>query len=1315
MTRLLPGTIASSGTGEEYLLESSLRFRGAENDSVITKRFKDPTNSGAFTLSTWIKLGSTALDREIFAVDDFLNGQFWFDSSGGINFFNNGTYVFRSNASSSRVLKDFSAWYHIVLACDDSQSDTNKVRLYVNNEEVTAFSTDNRSTFSRYTSVFNKRGRRHTIGALRLSAISNRFDGYMSDFNFVDGQQLTPSYFAETSNTTGAWNPKRYTGSYGNNGFNLQFEDATSIYTLGKDSSQSTTVAADEDQYMSAVTLLVQGSNNNNQGNGTFIDSSSNSHTITRYGNTTQGTFSPFYSGGNTYNSTNNIGSGFFDGSGDYLTIPDSATFSFGSGDFTIECWAKTRTTNGSTSQPIITQSASGASSDSSFYLGFGTDASIYVSDGTGWDFSATSSVNTYNDGEWHHIASVRNGTELAIYVDGTKVGTTTLSGGYTLGNSTRVVEIGYQTSGTYYNGYISNLRVTKGVARYTSNFTPSMTNPLTTDANASLLLNFANGKIIDGSQNLTAENYSGSYISTSVTKYNSGSIYCSGASGASGVRFSLTTGQGMSSSGVWFNAEDFTAEAWVHPTASGNQATIMGVWDGAGGGTGLSWIITTSGSTRNLRFLLSSNGSSVLTDTSSSSPLNLNAWNHVALVKYNGVIKLYHNGTSVAQYNIGTTAIYTGSGEPFHIGRTSSAGQEFFGYIDDVRITKGVARYTGNFTPPAAAHPNKGPLFAIPSTSTFSLTSGSTYDLLKDSPVLSPAAVSDTGLGAQVYGNYCTANPIDTVSYSTGGLAWTNSRGSLRLETNTNSDSNSTGATFLIPPNSGKWYYEVTFTQFSLGGSGFVWLYLRDDYKFTLNQIGYSLAYTGANPWGNYGYLITTNGSESSAAGLSLSAGDVFNVAVDSNTRKVWFGINGSWHNSGNPSAGTGNIGTIGGSSPISIIFGGRTGSTTQILDLNFGQRPYSYTAPTGFKALCTANLPTPSIIKPETAFETVLYAGNSNAAYSVSGLSFSPDFVWIKNRTLGTVGSSDHMIFDSIRGAQNYIKTNSTDTQASGSNFLTAFTSDGFTPGTSTRTNETGNNYAAWAWDAGSATVTNNDGSVTSNVRVNQTAGFSVVQYNTGNNSNTYTVGHGLGAVPRFIMIKGGYTTDLYNWDIYHAELSPTVRLIINSTTATQTQAGPWDNQRPSSTVVYQNNQSNGWYGANRNNIAYCFTDVPGYSRFGTWNNNNSNNGSFVHLGFRPKIILLKNSDDVEQWYIMDSKRHTFNILTPPDGKNLQPSTSNSEGQNSATTATIDFLSNGFRIRTGNPASGEISFGTRKYVYAAFAESPFKYARAR
>jgi hypothetical protein len=571
-----------------------------------------------------------------------------------------------------------------------------------------------------------------------------------------------------------------------------------------------------------------------------------------------------------------------------------------------------------------------------------------------------------------------------------------------------------------------------------------------------------------------------------------------------------------------------------------------------------------------------------------------------------------------------------------------------------------------------------------------FSVSAGASNDSLLDSPTDTNTA--DTGVGGQVSSNYCTFNAA-----AVGGGTLTD--GCLRVSTAT-----ATATVGTQSMKTGKWYFEVTTTTAAnprvgvfdlgvsapadLGGSAGSWCILNNS----------SRTYVGG--------VVTEYGS------YVGSSGSITMVAYDADAGKLWFGENGTWFASGNPATGANpSLSSVTGSFIVPAV---ASGGGSNVFDLNCGQRPFAYTAPSGFKTICTANLPTPSIIKPETAFETVLYSGNSNAAYSVSGLSFSPDFVWIKNRTLSGSGSSDHMVFDTIRGAQNFIKTNSTDTQGSGSNFLTAFTSDGFTPGTSTRTNETGNNYAAWAWDGGSSTLTNTDGSVTSYVRVNQTAGFSVVQYNTGNNLNTYTVGHGLGAVPRFIMIKGGYTTDTYNWDIYHAEYSPTQRLKINSSDALETQGGPWDDQRPSSTVIYQDNQNNYWYGTNRNNIAYCFTDVPGYSRFGKWTNNNSTNGTYVHLGFRPKMILLKNTDNVEQWYILDSKRHTINVA-PPDGKNLQPSTTNSEGQNNASTATIDFLSNGFKIRTTNPASGEISFGTRNYIFAAFAESPFKYARAR
>jgi len=688
--------------------------------------------------------------------------------------------------------------------------------------------------------------------------------------------------------------------------------------------------------------------------------------------------------------------------------------------------------------------------------------------------------------------------------------------------------------------------------------------------------------------------------------------------------------------------------------------------------------------------------------------------WYHFALSRSgtgSNNLKLFVNGNIVWQSTNNSSLGYANP----TLNRIGGGAGSDPQYVDDFRIYNGIGKYTTTFTPPTSALPigTEDPywssvVLAVPADGSnnsttiptysgnyfsplnFSVAAGVGNDALLDSPT--DINTTDTGLGGQVASNYCTFNAV-----AVGG--GTLSRGGLRVTTTTGTATVGTQSM-----KTGKWYFEVTTTTAAnprvgvfdlgvsapadLGGSAGSWCILNNS----------SRTYVGG--------VVTEYGSYVGASG------SITMVAYDADAGKLWFGENGTWFASGNPATGANpSLSSVTGSFIVPAV---ASGGGSNVFDLNCGQRPFAYTAPSGFKTICTANLPTPSIIKPETAFETVLYSGNSNAAYSVSGLSFSPDFVWIKNRTLSGSGSSDHMVFDTIRGAQNFIKTNSTDTQGSGSNFLTAFTSDGFTPGTSTRTNETGNNYAAWAWDGGSSTLTNTDGSVTSYVRVNQTAGFSVVQYNTGSNLNTYTVGHGLGAVPRFIMIKGGYTTDTYNWDIYHAEYSPTQRLKINSSDALETQGGPWDDQRPSSTVIYQDNQNNYWYGTNRNNIAYCFTDVPGYSRFGKWTNNNSTNGTYVHLGFRPKMVLLKNTDNVEQWYILDSKRHTINVI-PPDGKNFQPSTANSEGQNNATTATIDFLSNGFKIRTTNAASGEISFGTRNYVYAAFAESPFKYARAR
>jgi hypothetical protein len=584
-----------------------------------------------------------------------------------------------------------------------------------------------------------------------------------------------------------------------------------------------------------------------------------------------------------------------------------------------------------------------------------------------------------------------------------------------------------------------------------------------------------------------------------------------------------------------------------------------------------------------------------------------------------------------------------------------------------------------------------------------FTVSSGINQDILLDSPT---DYGTDTGLGGQVRGNYATINPQDTVSYSASGLPFTYDKGNLRITSNTTSDSNSTGSTFVIPPNSGKWYYEATYTQISTGGSGFFWNYVKDSDNFS-NVIGHCIAYSAANPWGSYGYYNSATGS--GVGTTSISNGDVFKVAIDSDTRKIYMGHGSSWYNSGNPSTGTNPIGTLSGTGPIILAFGARTGSTTQVIDFNFGQRSFTYTAPTNFKALCTTNLPVPAIIKPYQHYDAVLYAGTSSGSTSVGSFSFAPDLVWIKNRTDYVDGSSNNMLYDVIRGTTKSLSTDKTDTELTLATGLNSFNQTGFNPGSSTRTNETGKNYIAWGWEAGSSNTTNTDGSVTSTVRVNQTAGFSIVQYNTGSNSNAYTVGHGLGKAPKFIMIKGGYTTDTYNWDIYHQSLGPTKRLKINSTDGPETQGGPWDNTTPSSTLIYQNNQNNFWYGTNRNIIAYCWTDIPGYSKFASYTGTpSSQDGPFVYLGFRPAWVLIKRTDiGGDYWNLMDSKRDIVNVSNATN--RLYP---NSINNDEIGNVTVDFLSNGFRIRDTNSNNNGNGM---TYVYAAFAEAPFKYARAR
>jgi hypothetical protein len=657
-----------------------------------------------------------------------------------------------------------------------------------------------------------------------------------------------------------------------------------------------------------------------------------------------------------------------------------------------------------------------------------------------------------------------------------------------------------------------------------------------------------------------------------------------------------------------------------------------------------------------------------------------------------NGYIAEYHHidGQALTPSSFGEIDSATGQWVPKQYSGSYGTNGVYLNFSDTSGTTattlgKDFSGNGNNFTP-----------------SGFSVAAGIQNDALLDTPT---DYGTDTGLGGEVRGNYATLNPLDRSSYTPDGIGFTYGKGNLQLTSNTTGDSNSGGSTFVIPPNSGKWYYEATYTQISTGGSGFFWHYVKDADNLN-NNIGHCIAYGAANPWGSYGYYNSATGS--GVATSAISNGAIFQVAIDSDTRKIYMGNNNSWYNSGNPSTGTNPVGTLAGTGPIILSFGARTGSTTQVIDFNFGQRPFAYAAPTNFKTLCTKNLPTPAISIPNQYYDAVLYAGNSNGSTSVGGLNFSPDLVWIKNRSDYADGSSNNMLYDVLRGTTKHLSTDKTDIEQTLATGLNSFNQTGFTPGSSTRTNENGKNYIAWCWDAGATDLTNNNGTVTSTVRVNQTSGFSIVRYNTGSNSNAYTVGHGLGKIPKFIMIKGGYTTDTYNWDIYHASIGPTKRLKINSTDAPELQGGPWDNTTPSSTLIYQNNQNNYWYGTNRNVIAYCWTDIPGYSQFASYRGTTSDDGPFVYLGFRPAWVLIKRTDaGGDFWNLMDSKRDPVNITNATN--RLYPNFVNNDEVGNVT---VDFLSNGFKIRDTNSNNNGSGM---TYVYAAFAESPFKYARGR
>ena len=327
-------------------------------------------------------------------------------------------------------------------------------------------------------------------------------------------------------------------------------------------------------------------------------------------------------------------------------------------------------------------------------------------------------------------------------------------------------------------------------------------------------------------------------------------------------------------------------------------------------------------------------------------------------------------------------------------------------------------------------------------------------------------------------------------------------------------------------------------------------------------------------------------------------------------------------------------------------------------------------------------------TVNKSTDYFNTLLWQGNGNNARALTGVGFQPDFTWIKDRT----DTESHCLTDAVRGATKSLRSNGTNAEATDTDALQSFNSDGFTLGDQGQVNKSnGDYYVGWNWKANGAGSANTDGSTNSTVSVNTTAGFSIVKY-TGSGANA-TIGHGLGVAPAMIIVKN-LTEAGYDWVVYHQSLGNGSYIRLNLT-SDKSNGSVWQSTTPTSSVFSVVSNSSDVNKNGNSFIAYCFAEKQGYSKFGSYTGND--NSTFVYTGFKPKFLLLKNSSEANGWLMLDSERTTSN----PMGAYIYANASSAEG----TVSYIDFLSNGFRLVSTNSVA--VNKDGNTFVYYAVGQS--------
>lgn len=591
------------------------------------------------------------------------------------------------------------------------------------------------------------------------------------------------------------------------------------------------------------------------------------------------------------------------------------------------------------------------------------------------------------------------------------------------------------------------------------------------------------------------------------------------------------------------------------------------------------------------------------------------------------------------------------------------------------------------------------------------STSSADTYDISTDVPTLTSSSAA----------NYCILNASDVGGEGGATNVTISQQSGLFVAGGTQGTSYGAGIRGSIAVNSGKWYYECVHSNYAGTGNNSAFGLMRTAAgpnltPYTSNTTGGTPVIGLFHPYTSGGNLAFFNDTSTYSYHSTGTPGDQMGVAFEINgsSSKIWFSQNGQWWNSSYV------LGSFDENSPTLTFtqsdneyfspwfhpMSGSGSANKSALTVNFGQRPFAYTPPTGFKELNTYNLPDSTIEDGSQHFDVQLWTGTGSDR-DITGYEFQPDIFISRLRNYAT----NTAIFDVVRnsGLNTYSLTNTTAAEATVT-WITSVNSDGISvTGGPTYLNSSGYTYVGWAWKTDNTSGSTNElGGITSTVSANTTSGVSIVTW-TGVGAGANTVGHGLGVAPKFIITKTRDGSPAYNWNSYHYGIHPTapedyfVALDNNAARNPYTSADLWNRTQPTSTVFSVNHVAAAG-GVGELMLAYCFAEVDGFSKFGSYVGNGSTSGPFINLGFRPRFLVVRRVTSTGNWQIFDSARDPYN----PENSRLYFNLTDVESDQDS----VDFLSNGFRCRD---TSGDNNTSGQTYIYAAFAENPFKNALAR